>query len=93
MKCLERKHAPIKRKYIRANEVPFMVKDLHKAIMKRSKLRNKFLKSRNLSDRKNYTSQRNLCKKLLKITKTYSNNLGNRKVTDSLPTNSQKARK
>ena len=56
------KHAPIKRKYIRANEAPFMTKDLHKAIMKRSKLRNKFLKSRNLSDRKNYTSQRNICK-------------------------------
>ena len=46
------KHAPIKRKYIRANEAPFMTKDLHKGIMKRSKLRNKFLKSRNLSDRR-----------------------------------------
>ena len=78
------KHAPIKRKYIRANEAPFMTKDLHKAIMKRSKLRNKFLKSRNLSDRKNYTSQRNLCKKLLKSTKrTYFNNLDIRKVTDN----------
>ena len=78
------KHAPIKRKYIRADEAPFMTKDLHKAIMKRSKLRNKFLKSRNLSDRKNYTSQRNLCKKLLKSTKrTYFNNLDIRKVTDN----------
>ena len=78
------KHASIKRKYIRANEAPFMTKDLHKAIMKRSKLRNKFLKSRNLSDRKNYTSQRNLCKKLLKNTKrTYFNNLDIRKVTDN----------
>ena len=63
------KHAPIKRKYIRANEAPFMTKDLHKAIMKRSKLRNNFLKSRNLSDRKNYTSRRNLCEKLLKTPK------------------------
>ena len=60
------KHAPIKRKYIRANEAPFMTKDLHKAIMKRSKRRNKFLKSRTLSVMKNYTSQRNLCKKLKK---------------------------
>ena len=78
------KHAPIKRKYIRANEAPFMSKDLHEAIMKRSKLRNKFLKSRNLSDRKNYTSQRNLCKKLLKNTKrTFFNNLDIRKVTDN----------
>ena len=78
------KHAPIKRKYIRANETPFMTKDLHKAIMKRSKLRDNFLKSRNLSDRKNYTSQRNLCKKLLKNTnRTYFNKLDIRKVTDN----------
>ena len=73
------KHAPIKRKYIRANKAPFITKDLHKAIMKRSKLRNKFLKSRNLSHRKNYTSQRNLLKKLL----TCFNNLDIRKVTDN----------
>ena len=37
------KHAPIKRKYIRANEVPFMTNDLRKAVMKRSKPRNSFL--------------------------------------------------
>ena len=53
--------------------------------MKICKLRNKFLKSRNLSDRKSYTSQRNLCKKLLKTTKrTYFNNLDINKVTDNL---------
>ena len=52
--------------------------------MKRSKRRNKFLKSRSLSDRKNYISQRNLCTKLLKSTKrTYFNNLDIRKVTDN----------
>ena len=72
------------RKYIRANESPFMTKDLHKAIMKRSKIRSKFVKSRNLSDRKNYTSQRNFCKKMLKnTTRTYFNNLDIRKVTDN----------
>ena len=38
--------------FIRANEAPFMTRDLHKAIMKRSKLRNNFCKSRTLSDRK-----------------------------------------
>ena len=66
------------RKCIRANEAPFMSKDLHKAIMKRSKIRNKFVKSRNLSDRKNF------CKKMLKNTKrTCFNNLGIRKVTDN----------
>ena len=28
------RHVPIKKKYIRANEAPFMSKELHKAIMK-----------------------------------------------------------
>ena len=78
------KHATIKREYNRANKAPFMTKDLHKVIMKRSKLRNKFLKLRNLSDRKNYTSQRNLCKKLLKNTEiTYFNNFDIRKNADN----------
>ena len=79
-----KKHVPIKRKYIRANKAPFVSKDLHRAIMKRSKLRNMFLKSRILSDRKNDTSQRNPCKKLLKNTKrTYFNILDIKKVTDN----------
>ena len=37
------KHAPMKKKYLRAKQKRFMTKDLHKAIMKRSRLRNKFL--------------------------------------------------
>ena len=37
-------HAPLKKKYIRANEVPYMTKTLKKAIMKRSQLESKFLK-------------------------------------------------
>ena len=36
------KHGPIKKKYFRANEAPFMTKELHAAIMKRLRLRNKF---------------------------------------------------
>ena len=35
-------HAPMKKKYIRANEVPYMTKPLRKAIMTRSRLENKF---------------------------------------------------
>ena len=62
------KHAPIKRKYARANEPPFMTKELHKAIMKRSRLRNKFLKTKSITDRKNYNVQRNYCKKFLRST-------------------------
>ena len=41
------KHAPIKKKYLRANLANFVTKQLRKAIMKRSKSRNDFLKDRN----------------------------------------------
>ena len=36
----------MKIKYLRANQRTFMKKDLHKAIMKRSRLLNKFLRDR-----------------------------------------------
>ena len=38
------KHAPLKSKYIRANDGPFMTRELRKEHMKRSRLRNKYLK-------------------------------------------------
>ena len=37
-------HAPIKKKLLRVNHVPYMTKALLKAIMKRSKLENKYVK-------------------------------------------------
>ena len=78
------KYAPNKKKHIRANEAPFMTKNLHKEIMKRSRLRNKYLRSKSLTDRKNYNIQRNFCKKLLRTTKKeYFNNLGTKKITDN----------
>ena len=55
--------------YVRANVAPFMTKELHKAIMKRSRLRNKFLKDRTENKQKNFKHQINFCKKLLKTTK------------------------
>ena len=36
------KHAPIKQRYVRANEAPFISKTINKEIMKRSRLRNSF---------------------------------------------------
>ena len=59
------RHVHIKRNYILANEAPFMSKELHKVIMKRSRLRNIFLKHKTDTDKKNYSTQRNLCKKTL----------------------------
>ena len=40
------RHAPHKRKHARGNQMPLITKDLSKAIMKRSRLRNNFLKNR-----------------------------------------------
>ena len=76
--------APKKRKTIRANHAPFVNKKLQQAIMVRSKLRNKFLKTRSVSDRKAYNRQRNACVKLLRDSKKeYFSNLNTKNVTDN----------
>ena len=59
-------YAPLKKKYIRGNNSPFMNRILSKEIMKRSRLRNKFLKSKIEADKKNYVKQRNYCVSLLR---------------------------
>ena len=41
-------YAPLKKKYIRGNNYPLMNRILSKEIMKRSRLRNKFLKSKSM---------------------------------------------
>ena len=48
------KHAPMKIKYIRANNSPFMNNDLSKAIIVRSRLRNKYLKLKTNESRETY---------------------------------------
>ena len=40
-------HAPIKKRYIRANQGPFMNKTLQEAVTTRSRLRDKLLKKKN----------------------------------------------
>ena len=45
------KHAPIKEKCLCGNETPFMTNKLHVAIMKRSRLKNKFLREKNQANR------------------------------------------
>ena len=51
------------------NNQPFLTKTLCKAIMKRSKLRNKFNKKRNVKNWFTYKQQRNCCSNLLKESK------------------------
>ena len=63
------KHAPIKSKAIRANDNMFMTRELRKAIMIRSKLRNKLNKEKSLSAKIAYNKQRNFCTSLLRRTK------------------------
>ena len=60
------KLAPIKEKYVRANNAPYMNKILSKAIMNRSRLRNNFLKNPNDENREIYKKQRNYCVNLLR---------------------------
>ena len=78
------KHAPLRIKYVRANECPFMTKDLRRAIMLRSKLRNKLNKNKTLETNLAYKRQRNLCTSLLRKAKAkYYANLNPNVVTDN----------
>ena len=62
------KHAPMKQKYLRANQGRFMTKDLYKAIMKRFRLRNKFLRVGQIIPKKN-TKSKKTCVSLFKKAK------------------------
>ena len=54
------KHAPKKQKFIRANNSNFVTKSVRKAIMKRSKLRNKYLSEKTNETKSLYNKQRNI---------------------------------
>ena len=73
------KYAPRKAKHARGNHMPFMKKGLSKNIMKKSRLRNKYLNNNNEENRKLYAQQRNYCVSLLRKTKkVYYENLDER---------------
>lgn len=70
------KHAPLKKKIVRANNSPFMTKELRKAIMNRSRYKNKYLKHPSRSNHQAYKRSRNNCVTLLRSTKrNYYRNL------------------
>ena len=58
--------APLKQKHIRTNQPPFMNKDIHKAIMTRTRLRNRFLKEPIPMKRLVYKKQRKYCVSLMR---------------------------
>ena len=77
-------HAPPKKKYIRANQAPFMMKKLNKSIITSSRLRNKSLRSRSEENKKSYNEQRNRCVKLVRnAKKTHYSNLDIKDVNDN----------
>ena len=78
------KDAPIKKKYVRANNKPFMTRALRKATMLRSRLRNKYNEDRTAENWNNFRKQRNSCVKLFqKEKRTYYNNLDISLVADN----------
>ena len=84
--CLKviNKHSPCKEKYMQGNQRPFMNNHVSKKIMKRSQLRNKFLKTRNDAAKFHYNKQRNFCVSLIQKEKTkYFTNLNIKDVSDN----------
>ena len=78
------KHAPIKKKYLRANQGESMSKELNKAIMTRSRLCNKYLKEKSADSKIAYAKQRNYCVNLLcRTKKKYFANINISSVTDN----------
>ena len=65
------------KKYIPGNQIPFM-----KIYMKRLKLRNKFLKTRNNTDKFDCSKQRNFRASFIRKEKTKYANLNIKDVTD-----------
>ena len=62
-------HAPIKTKYLRGNDQPFMNKQLRKEHMKRAMLKNKLRKHNTEENQIAFKRQQNHCVKLLKEAK------------------------
>ena len=62
-------HVPLKQKYLRANDAPFMTKTLRKAIMLRTQLRNRLNRYNTSENWTAFKKQRNKCVKILRQAK------------------------
>ena len=58
------KHAPIQHKIVRGNNAEFMNRELQKATMKRSRLKNKFNRWKSNANWEEFRKQRNLCTRI-----------------------------
>ena len=75
---------PLKYKYVRANDSPFMTKELRNAVMLRSRLRNRFNRFKTATAEVAYKRQRNICTNLFRKAKSdYYCNLNPFSITDN----------
>ena len=58
------KHAPLRKKCLRANHAPYITKTLRNAFMRRSQLETKYLKTKTQTDLKLYRKHKNFCSTL-----------------------------
>ena len=78
------KHAPMKKRYIRANDTLFMNRTLCKAFMLRTRLKNRCNKKRTADNWDAFRRQHNFCVKLsLKVKRDFYNQLDISEVTDN----------
>ena len=78
------KHAPLKTKRVRGNQSPFMTKELSKAVMNKSKTRNKYIK---WPSRENFLAMKrtkNYCNNLARTTKNKSGFANNKKFWNAV---------
>ena len=76
------RHAPLKKRLVRANEVPYMTKALRKAIANRSRFESQYYK--NMSTESLTENKNNFCSRLSKKErKKYYRNLNIKNVTDN----------
>ena len=78
------KHAPLRKKLLRAKHAPYITKTLRKTIMRRSQLETKYLKTKTQTDLKLYKKHKNFCSKLYKRERRkYCESLDMKNVLDS----------
>ena len=59
------KHASLKRRYVQANQALFINSKKHKEVMRRTRLRNKFIDSKTDADKIAYNKEPNYCVSLI----------------------------
>ena len=83
--CLNH-HAPLKKRVVHANEVPYMTKALRKAIATRSRLENRYYHHKTTESKWVYKKQKNYVSRLYKIEierRKYYTNSDIKKITDN----------